>query len=142
MADDLFSEDNELTSSFMKWGQAGDHIVGTLVSTRETDDQYNPGETQKIYDIKVDKGEFHGIDEKKIINDPTTLVAGEVWSVGGKSSIDSQMARIQLGQKVGLKFTEEKPAAQKGHANAKVIKVYTKTPPQMDEEWLAENGLA
>jgi hypothetical protein len=60
--------------------------------------------------------------------------------IGGKASIERQMANIKIGQKVGFKFVDEKPSKTKGFAPSKLIKVFTPKNDdgsyKMDEEFL------
>ena len=142
---DAFDESNEVSSSFIKWGQEGDYILGTLIASRQVPSTLSDkkGELQWIYEIKVDRGEYHDIDDKKrVAAEATELEAGSTVSVGGRKTIDGRMRQIKLGQKVGLKFIEELPAKTKGYSNTKLIKVYAPKgadgEPQMDEEFLAE----
>ena len=142
---DAFDESNEVASSFIKWGQEGDYILGTLTGSRQVPSTLpdKKGELQWIYEIKVDRGEYHDIDDKKrVADEATALEAGSTVSVGGRKTIDGRMRQIKLGQKVGLKFIEELPAKTKGYNATKLIKVYapkgTDGSVQMDEEWLAE----
>ena len=107
---DAFDVSNEVASSFIKWGKEGDFILGTLTSTRQVPSTLpdKKGELQFIYEIKVDSGEYHDIDEKKrVAEEPTPLDVGSTWSVGGRKTIDARMRQIKIGQKVGLKFIEE-----------------------------------
>jgi hypothetical protein len=137
--DDIFSEENEVKSSFIQWGKPGDHIVGTLVDKREVENQLadKAGEMQTIYELKVDQGEYHVINaDKSIAKDATPLGAGDIWSIGGKKAVDSQMRNVKIGQKVGMKYMEETPSKTKGYNPTKVIKIYTSG--KMDEEWLKE----
>ena len=94
-----------------------------------------------VYELKADYGSFHKIDEtKKVIPEAVEVNENEIWSIGGTAVIDRQMKNIRVGQKIGLKFIEEKPAKTKGFAPAKIIKVYAPKnedgTPQMDQEWL------
>ena len=135
---DLFNENNQVKSSWVKWGKIGDNIFGTLIDVREINSQF-PGkenERVKIYEIKADGGEFHELDDKRnAVAEPTKIVEGEIWNIGGKAGIDVQMRRIKVGQKLGIKFTDEKPSKNKGFNPLKIIKVYTDG--SIDEEWLA-----
>ena len=141
---DAFDASNEVASSFIKWGKEGDFILGTLISTRQVPSTLpdKKGELQFIYEIKVDSGEYHDIDEKKrVAEDPTTLDVGSTWSVGGRKTIDARMRQIKIGQKVGLKFIEELEAKTKGYNATKLIKVFAPKgadgTPEMDTEFLA-----
>ena len=127
----------EVKLPWVKWGLVGDNIEGTLIGVSEKESHLpgKEGEMQKIYEIKADKGSFHEIDSKKNpVAKATTIEAGEIYSIGGKDGINSQMKRIMIGQKVRLSFTEEKEPTTKGFNAFKLIKVMTNG--QMDQEWL------
>jgi len=143
---DDFSEANEVPSNWVKWNvEAQDSILGTLTRKWSVDNQFQPGEKVENYEIKADYGEFHEVDaKKKLIETPIVVKEGEMWSVGGKESIQKQMANIKIGQKVGFKFVALMESKTKGFAPAKVIKVYAPKNDdgsvKMDTEWLEENG--
>jgi hypothetical protein len=139
---------NEVQSNWVKfYVPMEDKILGTLIAKR-TMKSAIPGkenEDVNVYELKADQGSFHNVDEtKKVIPEAITINAGEVWSVGGKNSIDVQMRNIKVGQKVGFKFLDEKASKTKGFAPAKNIKVYAPKnddgTPQMDAEWLEEQN--
>ncbi len=83
---------------------------------------------------------------KKVIPEAIVIEPGSFWTIGGKTGIDAQMRNIKVGQKIGLKFIDEKPSKTKGFAAAKNIKVYAPKNDdgmyQMDDEFLAEQGQA
>ena len=141
MTEDIFNDENEVKPSWIKWGVIGDHIVGILTRVSEQESRLpgKEGEMQKIYEIKANKGEFHNIIDGKVDEKPTTINTGEYWNVGGKIGLDFQMLRVKLGQKIGLKFVNEKPAKTKGYSPSKLIKLYTKG--EIDETFLAEQDL-
>jgi hypothetical protein len=137
MTKDIFDAENEVKSSFIQWGKPGDHIVGTLVDKREVENQLadKAGTMQTIYELLVEKGEYHIIKEDKSIDEKaTTLNPSDIWSIGGKAAIDSQMRNVKIGQKVGMKYMEEVPSKTKGYNPTKVIKIYTSG--EMNQEWL------
>lgn len=144
MTKDIFSAENEVRSNWVKWNKEGeDKIFGTLVDRRTVKSQMlgHEGEDVLIYDLKADYGSFHAVDDKKVlIEEPIVVNEGEIWSIGGKNSIDRQMRNVKLGQKVGLKFTETKPSKTKGFAPAKIIRVFTPKADDgsflMDAEWV------
>ena len=113
----IFDEGNELQPQSINWGKVGDNVFGTKVGQRN-------GITtmfglNSIYEIKIEGGMFHDKDGNEV-----QLKAGDVWGVWGRNDIfDAQLNRMQLGQKLGLKFTETKPS--KMGNDAKIIKVYT-----------------
>lgn len=128
---------NEVKTPWVKWGKIGDNIEGTLVDVREIASQLpgKVGEKTKVYEIKADRGSYHETDANKVAEmTPVTIVAGEVYAVGGRMGIDAQMRRIVIGQKVRFTFTDEKPPKQKGFNALKIIKVLTNG--EMDQAWL------
>lgn len=146
-------ESNEVQSNWVKFNVShetnkddADKIMGTLISKRQMKSTIpgKEGELVWVYELKADSGSFHDIDVKKKVIEPAVIVkAGEIWSVGGKTGIDTQMRNIKIGQKVGFKFMDEKPSKTKGFAPAKNIRVYAPKgddgQAQMDAEWLEAN---
>lgn len=135
--------ENEASNAFVSWGAVGDFVYGTLTAVREVESTLpdRQGEMQKIYEIKVKECTYHILDDKKNpIEPPETLDDGDVVSVGGRKTIDSRMARIKVGQMVGLKFVEELPPKTKGYNATKMIRVFAPKAndgnPLMDQEWL------
>ena len=54
LQDDFFNEEHEVKTTFIKWGQIGDYIKGTLLSVREVFSTL-PGhehEKVKLYELK------------------------------------------------------------------------------------------
>jgi hypothetical protein len=141
-------EKNEVSSSWVKFNvPMEDKIFGTLISKRQVKSSIpgKEGEMVWVYELKADSGSFHEVDEsKKVVPKPIVVNDGDIWSVGGKPSIDAQMRNIKRGQKIGFKFIDEKPSKTKGFAPAKNIRVYAPKgddgQPLMDEEWLAKEG--
>ena len=145
--DDIFNEDNAVKSAWMSWGKPGDHIKGTLVAKYERENSINgKTEMQNIYEVKTMSGEFHALKQDENGNyiptpEATTLEGGDVWNIGGKAAIDSQMRNVKIGQILGMKFMESVPAKEKGRYPTKLVKVFTSG--QMDEEFLSgleDNG--
>jgi len=135
---DIFDPANEVKSVWLKWGQPKDFIEGTLIDIREIESQIpgKEGEMNKIYEIRANSGSFHDLDEKKNpVPEATVLAQGDVWTVGGKPGIDSQMRNAKIGQKVGMRFVEEKPSKTKGFNPTKVIKIFLGA---MDTEFQGE----
>ncbi len=146
-------ESNEVQSNWVKFNVSHetdpancDKVMGTLVSKRQikSNIQGKEGELVWVYELKADSGLFHELDDKKkLVEAPILIGEGEVWSIGGKPGIDSQMRNIKIGQKVGFKFLDERPAKTKGFNPAKNIKVYAPKDeagqPQMDTAWLEAN---
>lgn len=136
-------ESNEAANNFVSWGQVGDFVYGTLIGIREVKSTLpdRAGEMQKIYDFKVKECEYHTLDDKKRVNEEAVVCKdGDIVSVGGRSSIDSRMARSKTGQIVGLKFVEEIPSKTKGYNATKAIRVFFPKNPdgtlEVDQPWL------
>lgn len=138
--DDIFNEDNAVKSAWVTWGKPGDHIKGTLVARYSRENSIGgKTEMQTIYEIKAMGGAFHALQQDENgnytpVSEETVLNAGDLWNVGGKAAIDSQMRNVKIGQIIGMKFMESVPAKEKGRYPTKVVKVFTSG--QMDEEWL------
>lgn len=133
--------ENEATNNFVSWGQEGDFVLGALLSRKQVQSTLpdKKGEMQWVYEIKVREAMYHILDEKKrVVDEPVTLKEGDIVSVGGRKTIDSRMARIKIGQVVGLKFVEELEAKTRGYNPTKLIKVFTPKDAsgefEMDEE--------
>jgi len=140
MAEDIYNDDNAVKSSWMKWGKPGNAVKGTLMSRERKENDYNgKKEMQTIYEIKVISGEFNDLKQDEngnyvAVEELTTMEAGDVYNIGGKSAIDSQMRNIKIGQIFAMKFMESVPAKKKGNYPTKVVKIYTQG--LMDEEYL------
>jgi len=141
---DIFDDENEVQSNWVKFSEVGDMVHGTLISVRSVKSNLpgKEGEMQTIYELKADGGSFHAIDEnKQIIKPPIEIQEEEYWNVGGNFALDQQLRNTKVGTKIGIKFTGEKPPKTKGFNPTKIKKVYiqkdTKTnQPLMDQEWL------
>jgi len=106
----IFSEDNEVKPNYWKLTTVGDSISGILVEKGLSRNTLKTPECgQKIYSILQDDG--------------------TVVMVGGRGNKDPQvivgLESAQLGQMVGIKYVEEKPATKAGMHDAKILKVYT-----------------
>lgn len=141
------SSENEAANNFVSWGEVGDFVYGTLIGIREVKSTLpdRAGELQKIYDFKVKECSYHVLDDKKrVVAEAVVPSEGDIVSVGGRSSIDSRMARAKAGQIVGLKFVEEIPSKTKGYNATKAIRVYFPKNAdgtlETDEAWIAENA--
>ena len=133
----LFDDNNAVKSQWIKWGMVGDYIAGTFIEVREITSQFpgKEGERVKVYEIKADEGSFHDLDERRNpVNPPISIKEGDIWIIGGRQGIDAQMRNIKIGQKIGMKYTDEKPAKTKGFNALKILKVYTEG--VMDEAYL------
>ena len=121
-------ESNEAQNNFMKFNEIGDFIYGALLTAKQVPSTLpdKKGEMQWIYEFKVYECLYHDLDDKKrVLPDAVEPTKGDIISVGGRKTIDSRMARIKIGQMVGLKFTEELPAKTRGYNPTKLIKVFT-----------------
>ena len=143
------SDENEATNNFLKWGDVGDFVLGTLISKKQVPStlEDRKGELQWIYEVKVKEGQYHDMDAKKNPIEPVIeLNEGDIINVGGRSMYDSRMARVKVGQIFGLKFTEVLPAKSKSRSDTKLIKTYTPKGDdgefQMDTEFLQEREVA
>lgn len=144
------SDENEATNNFLKWGDVGDYVLGTLISKKQVPStlEDKKGEMQWVYELKVKEGEYHDIDPKTKgpTGDAIVLNEGDIINVGGRSMYDSRMARVKIGQVVGLKFTEVLPAKSKSRSDTKLIKTYTPKGDdgefEMDTVFLAEKEAA
>lgn len=138
-------ETNEATNNFLSWGQIGDYILGALISVKQVKSTLpdKEGEIQNVYEIKVREASYHLLDEKKnVIEEAVVPEEGDIVSVGGRKGIDSRLARVKIGQIVGLKFVSELPAKQKGYNPTKQIKVFTPKGRDGDFEFDEEVRLA
>ena len=119
---DKFDEGTERPpSQWFKFGKIGDVIKGVLISVSEQEDTYHPGEMQKVYEIEAIGGFFHNIVEKKAQDEPTELKPGELWMVGGKSIIDRNMRRCEIGQICVMRYIADFPMP--GGNTAKTVEV-------------------
>ncbi len=143
----MFSESNEVQSNWMKFNvPLEDKVAGTLINKRTMKSTLSEGKIVNVYEMKVDEGTLHALDDKKkVVDEPIVLQAGDFVSVGGTAVIDRQMQNIRIGQKIGLKFIEEKPSKTKGFAPAKIVKVYAPKnedgTPTMDEDFLHQKAV-
>lgn len=144
---DDFDEVNAVVSNWLKWNvPQEDKVMGTLMAKRTMKSSIpgREGELVNIYDLKADYGSFHILDDNKVlVPEPVVIEPESIWSIGGTNIIDRQMTNIKVGQKVGLKFTEQVPSKTKGFAPAKIIKVFTPKNDdgshKMDTKWIEEN---
>lgn len=139
--ENMFSEQNEIKSAWLKFNKIGDWFTGTLIGKRQIKNTFpgKEGEMVNVYEFKASGGQFHNLDSnKQILEVPVNIDPGQVWTLGGRAVVDNQMRNVKLGQKVGLKFTETKPAKTKGFADVKIIKVYTSG--AMDPDWMGEDA--
>ena len=141
------SPENEAKNNFVGFNEIGDYILGALVSAKQVPSTLpdKKGELQWIYEMKVRDCSYHLLDEKKrVIDEAIVPQVGDIVSVGGRKMIDSRMARIKVGQVVGLKFVEELEAKTRGYNPTKLIKVFTPKGRdgefEMDEEVVAAAG--
>lgn len=139
--DDIFSEGNEVKSAWVTWGKVEDNVKGTLIARYDRENSISgKTEMQTIYEIKALGGFYHPLKQDENGNyvpeeQPVVIEAGQVYNVGGKPAIDSQMRNVKIGQIIGMRFVESVPAKEKGRYPTKVIKIYTQG--LMDEEFLA-----
>lgn len=135
------SDENEAKNSFVGFNEIGDYVLGALLSKKQVPSTLpdKKGELQWIYEVKVRECVYHVLDEKKrVIDEAIEPEKDSIVSVGGRSMIDSRMARVKVGQVFGLKFTEELEAKTRGYNPTKLIKVYTPKGDDGDYEMDAE----
>ena len=132
-------EFKEVKSSWFKATKIGDNIEGTLVvkEMREGTDPQGRPQTQEIYEILADSGEFHALVEKdgqKVIDEenPIKIEQGEYYQFA-KGSVVNTMNKIEIGQKVKLIYDSSIPSKDKMKNAFKLVKVYAG---EVDEEWM------
>ncbi len=149
-AKDIFDDANEVQSNWAKFNvPQEDKIAGTLIAKRKVKSTLpgKEGEESWVYDVKADTGTFHVLDDQKqLVKEPVIVHPNEIWSVGGKDSIDRQMQNVPVGAKVGFKFIDTQPSKTKGFAPMKNIKVFVQKnddgTPLMDQAWLDSQAVA
>lgn len=135
--------ENEAQNSFLTWGKPGNFFLGTLIGKKQVKSTLadKVGQLQWIYEVKVRECIYNKLDDKKNAIEPEIVCESEeIISIGGRTSIDSRMARIKIGQVFGLKYLEDGPPV-KGRSPYKAIRVFTPKNEsgefEMDEEFLA-----
>jgi hypothetical protein len=145
---DIYDDSNLQPNNWIKFSVVGDNVNGTLTAVRETISRLpgKEGQKTKVYEIKTDGGAFHNVKDKKIDTEPTDVAAGEIWNVGGGIVLDRQMQNVKRGQKIGIKFTEERPNKNAALHATKIKRVYTPKnldgTYKMDTEWLKQDAEA
>lgn len=104
---DLFSDDNKVKNNFWSPKSIGDSASGFLVKKEIWDNRLKPGTKQTIYFLAAEDGTI-------------TCVAGRQ----GNPAVISGLENCKLGQKVGVKYTAEKPHSKPGFNAIKVITAY------------------
>lgn len=143
------NEANEVVSNWVKFNvPVEDKIFGTLIAKRTVKSTIlgQEGKVVNVYELKADEGVYHVLDDKKkVVEEPVVVEAGGIYSIGGTAVIDRQMQNIRIGQKIGLKFIEERASKTKGFAAAKIVKVYAPKAedgtPLMDDEVVNQNNV-
>ncbi len=111
-----FNEENRVKNSWWKTEKVGDKIQGTFIGKRQVPNQLS-GVDQWVYELLLEDG--------------------DVWTVGGKPAIDTQMRHVKLGQIIEFRFIEERPAKKAGMSATKVIAIY-QDKNVVNEKWLQE----
>lgn len=140
--DDFFNDGNAVKLEYktIKFGKVGDFVKGTLTgNTKTLVNNLSPKkELQTVFEIKVQAGSLHLINKKQVDAEPTVLQPGEFWSyITSKPVMLDMLKGIKIGQIVGLRLTEIKPAKTPGFDDTKIIKVY---PGPMDDTYQGESG--
>lgn len=145
--DEIFSDSNLAPNNWIKFSKIGDNIFGTLTAVREIKSTLpgKEGEMNKVYEIKADGGLWHDTKDKQVMEPAIEVKPGETWNVGGGLSVDRGLQNAKIGQKVAIKFTEERPSIKKGFNPFKVKQVWLikdkKTGEyMMDTEWIKEQS--
>ena len=137
-----FPEDGAVKVEYktVKFGKVGDFVKGTLTgNTKQLVNNLSPKkEMQTVFEIKVQAGSLHLINKRVVDATPTVLQPGEFWSyITSKPVMLDMLKGIKIGQIVGLRLTEIKPAKQAGFDDTKIIKVY---PGPMDDTYQGESA--
>jgi len=111
-----FNEENRVKSNWWKTEKVGDKIQGTFIGKRQVPNQLS-GVDQWVYELLLEDG--------------------DVWTVGGKPAVDTQMRHVKLGQIIEFRFIEERPSKKAGMSATKVVAVY-QDPNVVNEKWLQE----
>lgn len=127
MSEEIFGEDNfgessEMTAQTIDWGKVGDSVVGTFIkSNRGVKTKFGDN---TVYDILVERGEFHKINkDKSVQSTPTILKKGDIWSTWGRNDIfDGQMNSLKPGQIIKIVFESSKPSTLGN--DAKIVKIF------------------
>lgn len=122
----------------LKFGKIGDWFKGTLTdNSRQIPNVLSQRkEMQTIFQFKAKGGSFHNIVKKQVEAEPTLINKDAFWSfITSKPGILSQLKQAQIGQVIGLKFSELKESKQPGFDDTKIIKVYLG---EMDPEYQGE----
>ena len=119
---DFYNEENKVSGTFFDFKEIGDSIEGTLTGVSEKDDNFHPGEKQKVYEIERTSD-------------------GSIALIGGRPVIDPQMKNIRLGQIIAIKFEATKPSKVQGYKPTKLIQVYApknaeRNGPLMNQAWI------
>ena len=136
---DVFEEGKEVELKYnsIKFGKVGDFFEGTLTdNSKKTPNQLSQKhEVQTIFVFKGRRGSLHLINDKEVDKNATTINPGEEWSfITGKQPMLKMLKDAKIGQVIGLKFTEERPAKVKGYNKTKIVKVVLG---KMDDEYVA-----
>ncbi len=136
--DPIFSKENEIKSSTMKFNKVGDGLKGTLLEKKKQKSNYKDGEIVNFYKFKVHAGVYHDLnDEKQLIEAPVEIEPGSVIGVWGKPQLDDKLSQIKLGQIVGIRLADKTPPKVKGNYPTNVYAVY---PGGTDPEYMGEDA--
>ena len=120
-------EEVKIEYNNLKFGKEGDWFRGVLVdNSRQIQNNLSKNkEMQTIYQFKALGGSFHNIVKRQVQSDVTECKPGEFWSyITGKGAIVQQLKTAKIGQIVGLRLAQIKPATQPGYDDTKIIKVF------------------
>lgn len=110
----------------IKLGKVGDWFRGVVVdNTRQMENKLSgKHEMQTVYEFKAIAGSFHDIVDKVVEQNPTAVIPGEFYSFFAKGAVQAQLKNAKIGQVIGFKFQEERPASQPGFNPTKIVKVF------------------
>lgn len=130
----------EVVSNWFKANKIGDFMEGTFVGSQVRTGTTPDGksQTQIVYEILTDMGEFHNLiknaEGQKVVDAVNSVVIapGEYYQYA-KGSIDAAMKKIKIGQKVKFLFDSTSPSKNKMNNDFKLVKVYAG---DMDKEYM------
>ena len=136
---DPFAGMNEAKRPQIKFGKVGDWFRGVLTdNTRELENKLSAKhEMQTVCEFKIQGGSFHDIVDKVPQEQAIELKAGDFYSFFTKGMVRDQLRKAKIGQVIGVRFAETRPATQPGFNDTKIIRVFLG---EMDPEYAGEQS--
>lgn len=106
---DLFSEENQVKSNFVKWDKPGQSVQGTYVEKKVSDNRLKPGTQQTLYLIEQDDG-------------LVVIVAGRG---NANPSVIVGLENLTFGSYCGVRYEGDIESKKPGMNPAKIIRVYS-----------------